>query len=67
MEKSTIMVYVPLEEYEQGVVARARIGAMERFTAESKYSIAKEDLAAILGFELPEAREGGPNCVPGDM
>ena len=51
MEK--LLISVPLENYEAGVAALARIKAMRSFTIKSAYNISKEDIAAILGFELP--------------
>lgn len=51
MEKT--LLSVPLENYEAGVTALARIKAMRSFTIKSTYNISREDIAAILGFELP--------------
>lgn len=58
-----IMVYVPLNNYEDGVCAMARIESLKAFTLNSEYSISKADIASILGFELTkvkgDARESG--------
>lgn len=51
-----IMVSVPLVNFEDGVCAMARIEALKAFTIKSGYSISKEDIASILGFELPEEK-----------
>jgi hypothetical protein len=51
------LISIPLENYEAGVAALARIKAMRSFTIKSTYNISKEDIAAILGFELPTKEE----------
>jgi hypothetical protein len=55
MEK--ILISIPLENYEDGVVAMARIESLKSFTIKSSYSITREDIASILGFELPEKED----------
>lgn len=55
MEK--LLINVSLENYEAGVAALARIKAMRSFTIKSTYNISREDIAAILGFELPTKEE----------
>jgi hypothetical protein len=52
-----ILINVPLEYYVEGVVAMARIDALKAFTIKSSYSITREDIASILGFELPEKED----------
>jgi hypothetical protein len=52
-----ILINVPLENYEDGVVAMARIESLKAFTIKSTYSITREDIASILGFELPEKED----------
>ena len=54
MENGTIMVNVSLSNYENGVRAMARIEALKAFTIKSDYNVSREDIASILGFELPE-------------
>jgi hypothetical protein len=49
-----ILISVPLENYEDGIVALARIEVMKAYAIKSSFGIQKEDIAAILGFELPE-------------
>lgn len=51
-----IMVYVPLNNYEDGVCAMARIESLKAFTLKSDYSISREDIASILGFELAKVK-----------
>ena len=53
MENGTIMVNVSLANYENGVRAMARIEALKAFTIKSNYNVSREDVASILGFELP--------------
>lgn len=54
MEKSIIGIAVfDPEKYEAGVAAVARLDALKNFTIKSEYSISREDIASILGFELP--------------
>lgn len=65
MEDRTIMVSVPLANYEGGVCAMARIEALKAFTINSDYSVSREDIASILGFELPQ-KEGDAD-VYGNM
>lgn len=60
-----IMVYVPLNSYEDGVCAMARVEALKSFTIKNEYSISREDIASILGFELPV--KGGSANVRGNM
>lgn len=54
MEKETTMINVPLENYEDGVSAMTRIEILKTFTIKSDYSVSREDVACILGFELPK-------------
>lgn len=63
MEETKIMVYVPLENYEDGVAAMARTEALKAFTIKNSYSISREDIASILGFELPEKVKREPESV----
>lgn len=49
----TIMITVPLKDYEDGVSARAKLEVLKAFTLKSSYSVDKEHVASILGFELP--------------
>lgn len=58
MENGTIMVNVSLSNYENGVRAMARIEALKSFTIKSDYNVSREDIASILGFELP----GSSDC-----
>ncbi|PJJ30505.1 hypothetical protein [Lacrimispora celerecrescens] len=53
MEDGTIMVNVSLARYENGIRAMARIEALKAFAIKSDYNISREDIASILGFELP--------------
>ncbi|MDR7812044.1 hypothetical protein [Lacrimispora sp.] len=53
MEDGIIMVNVSLARYENGIHAMARIEALKAFTIKSDYNISREDIASILGFELP--------------
>lgn len=57
MEDRIIMVSVPLSSYEDGVRAMARIEALKALTIKEKYSISPKDIAAVLGFELPNKEE----------
>ncbi len=57
MEDGTIMVSVTLSNYENGVRAMARIEALKAFTIKSDYNVSREDVASILGFELPKKVE----------
>ena len=59
MEGGTIMVNVALTNYENGVRAMARIEALKAFTIKSNYNVSREDIASILGFELPREVEKG--------
>jgi hypothetical protein len=59
MEDGTIMVNVSLARYENGIRAMARIEALKAFTIKSDYNISREDIASILGFELPREVEKG--------
>ncbi len=59
MEDGTIMVNVALTNYENGVRAMARIEALKAFTIKSNYNVSREDIASILGFELPREVEKG--------
>ncbi|GEM_PF-2005167 len=55
MEKSIIGIAVfDPEKHEAGVAAIARLDVLKNFTIKSEYSISREDIASILGFELPE-------------
>jgi hypothetical protein len=51
-----IMVCVPLNNFENGVCAMARIESLKAFTLNSDYSISRADIASILGFELPKVK-----------
>jgi len=57
MEDGTIMVNMPLANYENGVRAMARIEALKAYTIKNDYNISREDIASILGFELPKKVE----------
>ena len=48
-----IMVYVPLSRYENYVRVAERVEALKAYTLEENYSISREKIAAVLGFELP--------------
>lgn len=50
------MIYVPLDEYTDMAVLFGRAKALEEYTKVKNY-IGREDIAALLGFELP--KEGG--------
>lgn len=65
MEKKITMGYVPLKEYADGKAAMARLEVLKAFTIKSDYSISREEIASILGFELPE--KGGDADVCGNM
>lgn len=65
MEDRIIMVSVPLSSYEDGVRAMARMEALKAFVIKEEYSISRDDIASIVGFELP--LKGGDADVCGDM
>lgn len=50
---------VDREKYDLGIAALARLDALKEFTLKSEYSIDRKDIAAILGFELPEETPKG--------
>jgi hypothetical protein len=56
--KKTIMGHVSLSDYADGQVALARIETLKAFTIKSDYSITREEIASILGFELPDKESG---------
>lgn len=51
------MIYVPLELFSELMELKGREQAFERFVNSTKYSIGREDCAAILGFELKAVEE----------
>lgn len=53
MAKKITMGYVPLNDYADGQVALARIETLKSFTIKSDFSVSREEIASILGFELP--------------
>ena len=57
MKKETL-VTITCDSYEKGIAAVSRIEVMKRVVTGSKYGITREDIAAILGFDLPEESEG---------
>ncbi len=63
----TIMINIPLKNYEDGIVAKARIEALIAFTVKSNYNISKEDIASILGFELPKKEEQKVSSTGGEF
>jgi len=54
MEKKITMSYVSLSDYTNGQIALARIETLKTFTIKSDFSVSREEIACILGFELPE-------------
>ena len=52
-----ILINIPLDNYEDGVTAIAKIEALKAFTIKSSYSITRGDIASILGFNLPEKED----------
>lgn len=51
-------VTIDLEKYEQLIAIETRCNILTERTLRSEYSIQREDIANILGFELPKkARE----------
>lgn len=51
MENNTVTI--SLERYEQLIAIEARCNILTERTFRSEYSIQREDIANILGFELP--------------
>lgn len=47
-------VAIDLERYEQLIAIETRCNILTERTLRSEYSIQREDVANILGFELPE-------------
>lgn len=60
-----IMIYVPLDSYEAGAAAMARLDVLKNFTIKSNYSVSREEIASILGFDLPAKKQGTPDCEQG--
>lgn len=52
MENNTVTI--SLERYERLIATEARCNVLENHTIRSEYSIQREDIANILGFELPK-------------
>ena len=52
-----IMVYVPLSRYENYVRIAERVEVLKAYTIGEKYSISRDQIAAVLGFELPSKEE----------
>lgn len=46
------MISVPLDDYTDMAIMHGRVKALEAFVNSEKYSISKENIACILGFEL---------------
>jgi hypothetical protein len=58
MEKKIAMGYVPLREYGDGQAALKRLETLKSFVIKSEYSISREEIASILGFELLDKELG---------
>ncbi|WP_333647976.1 hypothetical protein [Lacrimispora sp.] len=50
-------VTIGLEKYERLVAAEARCNILTDYTLRNKYSVEREVIASILGFELPGKAE----------
>lgn len=48
-----IHVTIPLDSFVAGIEAIFRIEALKYLTVNSKYSMPREEIAAVLGFSLP--------------
>ena len=48
------MICVPLDEYTDMAVMFGRVKALEEYVKVQNYTISREDIAALLGFELPK-------------
>lgn len=48
------MICVPLDEYTDMAVMLGRVKALEEYVKVQNYTISREDIAALLGFELPK-------------
>lgn len=46
------MVKIPVSEYKKFLKAQTRLEFLKDYTLRSNYSVSKEDIAAIIGFEL---------------
>lgn len=61
MNDSELMVTIPLNRYTELVENETRLEVLTRVTVKERYSVNKEDIATILGFELPvePEKQGG--------
>jgi len=62
MNKEFNSVIVDIDRYSQLVAIEARLDSLKRIVSKSEYSIAREDIASILGFELPERQGDACAC-----
>ena len=45
------MVKIPVSEYKKFLKAQRRLEFLKDYTLRSNYSVSKEDIAAIIGYE----------------
>lgn len=57
MENKIVMGLVPLHEYSDGQAALARIAALRDLTIRTDFIVSKEEIAAVLDFDLPEEQK----------
>lgn len=57
MENKIVMGLVPLHEYSNGQAALARIAALKDLTIRTDFIVSKEEIAAVLDFDLPEEQK----------
>lgn len=51
------MIQIPLDDYTDLVVMLGRVKALKAYIDTEKYSISKESVASILGFEVKPDEE----------
>ena len=51
------MVKIPVSEYKKFLKVQTRLEFLKDYTVRSNYSVSKEDIAAIIGFELDTEEE----------
>lgn len=61
MENKDIMVSVPLDQYQNGIAAMARIEAFSAYLSHEKYTIDRDMAALMLGFQLQGTDEEDEN------
>lgn len=50
-------VKIPVSEYKKFLKAQTRLEFLKDYTSRSNYSVSREDIAAIIGFELDTEEE----------